>query len=115
MIESVESVTAAGVAGSPSASSRSRALLDAALTALERRGVAPSRVDLARLPADALLGRRADPAVAAALATAGAARIPGWSTPCYLVSDSRALRGVFGRLRPEGRAGTGAIPITTVR
>src|SRR5260370_28819953 len=113
MIESVESVTAAGVAGSPSASSRSRALLDAALTALERRGVAPSRVDLARLPADALLGRRADPAVATALATVVAARILVGSTPIYRATYSGLLKVFFDLLAPEALQGKVAIPIAT--
>jgi FMN reductase len=113
MIESVESVTAAGVAGSPSALSRSRALLDAALTALERRGVAASRVDLARLPADALLGRRADPAVAAALATVVAARILVVSTPIYRATYSGLLKVFFDLLAPEALEGKVAIPIAT--
>ena len=48
-----------GVASSPKSASRSRALLELALAALERQGAGPSRlVDLATLPADALLGRR---------------------------------------------------------
>src|SRR5260370_9910176 len=113
MIESVESVTAAGVAGSPSASSRSRALLDAALTALERRGVAPSRVDLARLPADALLGRRADPAVAAALATGVAARILVWSTPIYPPTCSGVPNVFFDLLPPAAMEGHVAMPLST--
>jgi FMN reductase len=113
MIESVESVTAAGVAGSPSASSRSRALLDAALTALERRGVAASRVDLGRLPADALLGRRADPTVAAALATVVAARILVVSTPIYRATYSGLLKVFFDLLAPEALEGKVAIPIAT--
>ena len=113
MIESVESVAAAGVAGSPSALSRSRALLDAALTALERRGAATSRIDLARLPAEALLGRRADPAVEAALAAVAAARILVVSTPIYRATYSGLLKVFFDLLPPEALEGKVAIPIAT--
>ena len=57
-----------GLSGSPNTSSRSRALLELALTALERQGAGPGRlVDLATLPSDGLLGRRKDLDVAEAI------------------------------------------------
>ena len=54
-----------GLSGSPNTSSRSRALLELTLAALERQGTGPSRlIDLAKLPSDGLLGRRKDSDVA---------------------------------------------------
>lgn len=113
MIEGVELVPAVGVAGSPSATSRSRALLDAALAALERRGANTSRIDLDRLPADALLGRRADPAVAAALATVAGARVLVVSTPIYRATYSGLLKVFFDRFDPDALEGKVAIPLAT--
>jgi FMN reductase len=68
---------------------------------------------LARLPADALLGRRADPAVAAALATVVAARILVVSTPIYRATYSGLLKVFFDLLAPEALEGKVAIPIAT--
>jgi FMN reductase len=68
---------------------------------------------LARLPADALLGRRADPAVASALATVVAARILVVSTPIYRATYSGLLKVFFDLLAPEALEGKVAIPIAT--
>src|SRR5439155_15621966 len=76
-------LTAVAISGSPSRGSRSRLLLTHAVRELEAEGVATSLVDLAELPADALLGRRADPALDAAFARVSAARIVVASTPVY--------------------------------
>jgi FMN reductase len=113
MIEAVESVPAVGVAGSPSPASRSRALLDAALAALERRGAVTTRVDLDRLPADALLGRRSDPGVGAALAAVAGARVLVVSTPIYRATYSGLLKVFWDLFPPDALEGKVAIPLAT--
>jgi FMN reductase len=102
-----------GVSGSPSAASRSRALLERALVTLEGRGARARRVDLAALPADALLGRREDPAVADALAAVRDARILVVSTPIYRATYSGLLKVFFDLLPQNALAGKTAIAIAT--
>jgi len=104
----------AGVSGSPGSQSRSRVLLELALAALERQGVGPSRlIDLAHLPADALLGRRQDPEVADALQAVQGATILVVSTPIYRATYSGLLKVFFDLLPQDALAGKVAIPIAT--
>ena len=103
-----------GVSGSPGSVSRSRALLELALVALERHGVGSSRlIDLARLPADALLGRRQDTDVAGALQAVQDAAILVVSTPIYRATYSGLLKVFFDLLPQDALAGKVAIPIAT--
>ena len=103
-----------GVSGSPGATSRSRALLELALSALERHSGTPARrIDLATLPADGLLGRREDRAVTAALRAVEGAGILVVSTPIYRATYSGLLKVFFDLLQPDSLEGTVAIPIAT--
>jgi len=103
-----------GVSGSPAAESRSRALLELALTALERQGAGSSRlIDLGRQPADGLLGRRADRDVADALRGVADANILVVSTPVYRATYSGLLKVFFDLLPQNALAGKVAIPIAT--
>lgn len=89
-------------------------LLELALTTLERQGVGSSRlVDLARFPADALLGRRQDPDVADALQAVQGAAILVVSTPIYRATYSGLLKVFFDLLPQDALAGKVAIPIAT--
>ena len=106
-------LTAVAISGSPSRGSRSRLLLTHAVRELEAEGVATSLVDLAELPADALLGRRADPALDAAFARVSAARIVVASTPVYRATYSGLLKTFFDLLPQDALAGKLAIPIAT--
>ena len=103
-----------GVSGSPGSVSRSRTLLELALAALERLGVGPSRlIDLGRLPADALLGRRQEVEVTDALQAVQAAAILVVSTPIYRATYSGLLKVFFDLLPQDALAGKVAIPIAT--
>jgi len=103
-----------GVSGSPKSASRSRALLELALAALERQGAGPSRlIDLAKLPADALLGRREDPEVADAIQGVLDAGIVVVSTPIYRATYSGLLKVFFDLFPPEALARKIAMPIAT--
>src|SRR3989441_12499584 len=111
-----ETVTApvVGLSGSPKPVSRSRALLELALTALERQGTGPSRlIDLAKLPADALLGRREDREVADALQAVLDAGIIVVSTPIYRATYSGLLKVFFDLLPQDALARKVAIAIAT--
>jgi FMN reductase len=108
-----DAVSIVGVSGSPAAKSRSRTLLERALGALERYGARVRQVDLAGLPADALLARRQDPAVADALAAVLGARIIVVSTPIYRATYSGLLKVFFDLLPQGGFAGKVAVAIAT--
>src|SRR5437773_5697409 len=114
MTDVVEGIQAVGISGSPSPTSRSRTLLGLGLAALERRGVVATRtVDLAALPAEALLGRSRDTQVNDALAAVGRARILVVSTPVYRATYSGLLKVFFDLLPQDGLAGKIAVAIAT--
>jgi len=103
-----------GLSGSPNPSSRSRALLELALTALERQGAGPSRlVDLATLPSDGLLARRQDAAVSDAIQGVVDAAIVVVSTPIYRATYSGLLKVFFDLLPQDALSRKVAIPIAT--
>lgn len=106
-------LTVVGVSGSPSATSKSRRLLEELLTALGEAGAAASRVDLADLPADALLGRRASAEVQQALAMVAAANIVAVSTPVYRATYSGLLKVFCDLFAPGALVGKIAIPVAT--
>ena len=102
-----------GLSGSPAASSKSRVLVEYALARAAGRGARAELVDLAALPADALLGRGSAPTVAAALAAAARARIVVAGTPVYRATYSGLLKVFFDLLPPDGLLGKIGIPIVT--
>jgi len=103
-----------GLSGSPNTSSRSRALLELALTALERQGTGPGRlVDLATLPSDGLLARRQDAVVSDAIQSVVDAVIVVVSTPIYRATYSGLLKVFFDLLPQDALARKVAIPIAT--
>jgi FMN reductase len=108
-----KSLTVVGVSGSPSATSKSRVLVEYALARLAERGVVTELVDLARLPADALLGRGSAPAVTAALEAAARARIVIAGTPVYRATYSGLLKLFFDLLPQDGLVGKVGVPIVT--
>jgi FMN reductase len=103
-----------GLSGSPNTSSRSRVLLELALTALERQGAGPGRlVDLATLPSDGLLGRRKDADVAEAVQSVLDAGLVVVSTPIYRATYSGLLKVFFDLLPQDALTRKVAIPIAT--
>ena len=105
--------TVVGISGSPSARSKSRTLLEHALAALAERGATPSLIDLASLPADALLGRRRSDDVDDALARVSRATIVVASTPVYRATYSGLLKVFFDLFPINGLADKVAIAIAT--
>jgi len=106
-------LTAIGISGSPSARSKSRTLLEHALAALAERGATASLIDLACLPADALLGRRRSDDVDEALARVRTATIVVASTPVYRATYSGLLKVFFDLLPVDGLVEKIAVAIAT--
>jgi len=105
---------AVGLAGSPGPGpSRSHVLLDRALERLDRAGFVTRRIELSRLPADALLGRARDAAVDAAIAQVSQAHVVLAATPVYRASYSGLLKVFFDLLPTDALEGRVAIPIAT--
>lgn len=108
------SASVIGLSGSPAAASRSRALLERALAALERQGTGPSRlIDLAQLSGDGLLGRQDDRDIADALRAVHEAAILVVSTPIYRATYSGLLKVFFDLLPQDALVGKVALPIAT--
>ena len=101
------------ISGSPSPTSRSRALLELAARALDELGAETTLVDLAALPAAALLGRERDPAVDAALAAAGNAELAVIATPVYRATYTGLLKVFFDQMRTDTMRDTVVLPIAT--
>ena len=111
--DSVKRVTVVGLSGSPSATSKSRALVECALARFAERGATTALVDLAALPADALLGRGTAPALTAALDAATRARIVVAGTPVYRATYSGLLKVFFDLLPQDSLVGKIGVPIVT--
>jgi FMN reductase len=109
----INAITAIGISGSPSPRSKSRLLLEHALSVLGEHGISTSLVDLATLPADALLGRARSADVDSALATVGRATIVVASTPVYRATYTGLLKVFFDLLPLNGLAGKTAVTIAT--
>lgn len=99
-------VSALGISGSPTPGSRSRRLVERALAHLAERGVPTDLLDLAVLPAEALLARTRDPAVDAALAQATTARILILGTPTYRATYAGQLKAFFDLLPRDALRGS---------
>ena len=92
-----------------SSSSRTRAL---AVAALELGG-GGRLVELSRLPADGLLGRVDDPAVADAVAAASAASVLVLASPVYRATVSGAMKAFLDRFSSGALAGTAVVLAAT--
>ena len=110
---SATTFNAVGISGSPAARSKSRTLLERALSTLAERGVTTTLIDLSALPADALLARRRATEVENALGSVSQATIIVASTPVYRATYSGLLKVFFDLLPLNGLVGKTGIPIAT--
>lgn len=101
------------VSGSPSPTSRSRALLERAAAELSARGAHVTMVDLSRFPAAALLGREHSTEVDAALHAAAGAVLVVVATPVYRATYTGLLKVFFDLMKPDTLRGVVALPIAT--
>lgn len=101
------------ISGSPSPRSRSRVLLGHARDQLDASGFSTSVIDLAGFPADALLGRRGDEAVGAALRAVQRANVIVASSPVYRATYSGLLKVFFDLLPVDSLRHAVAVPLMT--
>lgn len=104
---------AVAISGSPRAPSKSKALAELLLAALARNGCEPRLVDVAALPADALLARAASPVIDDAIAAVGRARIVVAASPTYRALYTGVLKAFFDLMPPEHLAGKICVPVQT--
>jgi FMN reductase len=97
------------VSSGDSATSKTRAL---AAAALELAG-GGRLIDLIELPADALLGRRQDPAVDDAVAAASAAGVLFLATPVYRATFNGSLKAFLDRFPTDALARTAVVLAAT--
>jgi FMN reductase len=101
------------ISGSPRAPSKSKLLAELMLAALARDNLETAMIDVADLPADALLARTTDAAIDKALTSVGAARIVIAATPTYRALYTGALKALFDLMPPAHLRGKICVPIQT--
>src|SRR5438552_17483752 len=106
-------LVAVGISGSPSATSKSRVLVEHALAQLEARDAAVRLIDVATLPADALLGRGSASQLTDALASVAEARIGVAGTPVDRATYSGLRMVSFVLLTQAEMVGLLGVPIVT--
>jgi FMN reductase len=92
---------AVAISGSPRSPSRSKALAEHALQLLTGRGYKTRLIDLATLPAEALLARTQAPELDEAISAVGEARVVLAATPTYRALYAGLLKCFFD-LMPQG-------------
>ena len=112
-MSNLDTLKAVAISGSPSSTSRSRRLLTCALGELRAEGVETELIDLAALPADALLGRSLSPEVTNAMGLIAEADIVLAATPVYRATYSGLLKVFFDLLPASALVGKIGIPIAT--
>lgn len=106
-------IRAVAISGSPRAPSKSKTLAGIMLDDLRRLGAETGMVDVATLPADALVARTQSPELDAAIADVGAAQIVIASTPTYRSLYTGVLKALFDLMPPGHLAGTICVPLQT--
>ena len=102
------------IAGSPSAPSRSTALLEAVGERLARRGARIERIAVRGLPAQPLLlAEWAHPAVAQAIEQVARARVVVVATPVYKAAYSGVLKVFLDLLAQNALKGKTVLPLAT--
>jgi FMN reductase len=104
---------AIAISGSPRSPSKSKALAEAMLRALEDRGCETQIIDLAMLPADALLVRTQSSELDQAIAAVGQADIIIGATPTYRALYTGLLKCFFDLMPPGHLAGKPCIGLQT--
>lgn len=102
-----------GLVGSPMRPSRSRRLVEHAISVAEEQGVPATLIDLTTIPADALLGRESRDGAQEALGTVMQATVVYASTPTYRASYSGLLKCFLDLLPDDALVGKVAVPIAT--
>jgi FMN reductase len=111
---STTATTVTAISGSPSARSRSTALLQIALTRLEGDDIAQHAVHVRELPAAALLAADAQaPQIRAAIAAVAAADLVIVATPIYKAAYSGLLKTFLDLLPQDALRDKTVLPLAT--
>lgn len=106
-------IKAVAISGSPRAPSKSKTLAELMLRALEGGGCTTSEIDIADLPAEALLARTSSPEIDAANAAIAQAQIVVAATPTYRALYTGAMKCLFDLMPPYHLAQKICVPIQT--
>jgi len=109
----VTPMRAVAISGSPRAPSRSKLLAELMLATLARNNAETSMIDVAELPAEALLARAGAPEIDAAMKAIGDARIVIAATPTYRALYTGALKAFFDLMPPAHLRGKICVPVQT--
>jgi len=104
---------AVAISGSPRAPSKSKTLAELLLASLQRAGCGTRMVDVAELPADALVARATALALDEAIAAVGDARIVVAASPTYRALYTGVLKAFFDLMPPAHLAGKICVPVQT--
>lgn len=114
MAEAHRTLSVVGIAGSPTADSRSAALLRFVERRLADRALFTCHLPLRELPAaDLLLGRAEAPALRSAVAAVREADLVLVATPIYKASFSGLLKTFLDLLPPDALRGKAVLPLAT--
>jgi FMN reductase len=104
---------AVAVSGSPRSPSKSRTLAEAALAVLAEQGFETSVIDVASLPAEALLARTEAREIEEAIAAVGGSDIVVGASPTYRALYTGALKAFFDLMPPGHLKGKVCIGLQT--
>ena len=104
---------AVAISGSPRSPSKSKLLAELMLADLAAAGCETSVIDVAELPAEALVARASAAEVDAAIAAVGAAQIVVAASPTYRALYTGVMKALFDLMPPSHLAGKICVPVQT--
>jgi FMN reductase len=104
---------AIAISGSPRTPSKSKTLAEIMLQRLEQSGCVTEMIDVAEMPAEALVARGPAAEIDAAIDTVGRARIVIAATPTYRALYTGVLKAFFDLMPPAHLRGKICVPIQT--
>ncbi len=108
-----DDIFAVAISGSPSAPSKSRTLAERALAELESLGCRTQLIDVAVLPAEALVVRAESAAISDAIEAVGRARIVVAASPTYRALYTGVLKCFFDLMPQDHLAGKFCVGLQT--
>lgn len=107
------SLRAVAISGSPRSPSKSKTIAEMMLQQLQRAGCDTHVVDVAALPAEALLARGPAVEIDKAIAEVGAAQIVIAASPTYRALYTGAMKCLFDLMPPAFLLGKVCVPVQT--
>ncbi|HEY5625722.1 MAG TPA: NAD(P)H-dependent oxidoreductase [Dehalococcoidia bacterium] len=104
---------AVAISGSPRAPSKSKTLAELALSELKSLGCRTQLIDVAVMPAEALVVRSESPAISEAIAAVGRARIVVAASPTYRALYTGVLKCFFDLMPQEHLSGKSCVGLQT--